>query len=319
MARKKLNSKQQARLEKLSQMDPATMNAAQQRRFANLQGNPQGGGGKGKGDGSKQFNNFIQGNDVKNPGRLLDYLNQYSGGYEGGLGRVDENTTPEMQAVLDQYRGIAASAGNRSGEMTDYLSTMKEAMKGYDSKELTGLREGAQRGIDTQYKTGLNQQAVAQARGGVRGASATAQMNNLNRERMAQQQNLEQDLFVKGADEKRRARDAYGGVLRGAETDEFGRKITSQNAYAQNLQGAEANKLGRQQHNLDRSMAEKALMSSNLWGMMDSQTQNKQYQQQMDLYNKYFNLASQQRPGGGGGNPPINYQQFFEEAKKQFA
>lgn len=221
-------------------------------------------------------------------------LAKFGGFYEGGLGRLQQfqqgdgsmgYTTPEMQGLLSSYKDIASrySTGGRSSDTQDYLNRMKSMMAGYSAPEYQAMREQAQRGIDTQYQTGLAQQRVSQARGGVRGASATAQQQNLDRLRLGQQQQLEQDLFVRGADEMRRATEAYGGALRGAEADEYGRMTDTRNAYATALAGQEGRNREAAQYDLDRLMAERSGAVSSVLTASDLATQQRQFRERMRL------------------------------------
>lgn len=180
---------------------------------------------------------------------------------EGSLGRVEEGRSQEITDLLGTLQGRAQTAGQRSAEMKDVIARMQSGLAGYNSAENQGFREQAQKGIDTQYKTGLAQLARAQARGGARGANAAAQVANANRERVAQQKDLEQGLFVKNADEVRSRLESYGSTLRGVEGEEFGRSRAAQSDYTSALTGARAEELGRQESNLSRLAAERGGMA----------------------------------------------------------
>lgn len=180
---------------------------------------------------------------------------------EGSLGRVEEGRSQEVTDLLGTLQGRAQTAGQRSGEMKDVIARMQAGLAGYNSAENQAFREQAQRGIDTQYKTGLGQLARAQARGGVRGANAAAQVANANRERVGQQKDLEQGLFVKNADEVRSRLESYGNTLRGVEGEEFGRGRAAQSDYTSALTNSRAEELGRQESNLARLAAERGGMA----------------------------------------------------------
>lgn len=236
-------------------------------------------------------------------------LARVGGFYEGGLGRLAQYkkadgtstyTTPEMQAALGQYAQYAQrySNGGRSSDMQSVLDRHKAGLEGYTSAESQGFREQAQRGIDTQYKTGMAQSAVAQARGGVRGASAAAQNANLQRARMGEQQTLEQDLFVKNADEKQRRLSAYGDTLTGAEGDEYNRMMQSQTAYSNLLSNQETANRDSSKYDLDRLMAERS-------GALSSVLTAADLKQQKDKQNKQFELWRQALNRGRTG-PAMN-------------
>jgi hypothetical protein len=223
---------------------------------------------------------------ANDPFRAGQALAQFGGFYEGGLGRINATTSPEMQGILNQYQALSQqyADGGRSGDIQSYLDQMKAGLGGYTSQQSQGFREQAQRGIDRQYQTGIGQQAIAQARGGVRGASAAAQMANLNRARMGEQQNLEQDLFVRNADEQQRRLQAYGESVRGVEADEFGRRTQSLAAYGQSQAGQEAVNTANQQFNLSQLGQERAGALSSVLTMAELGQGNRRYKEQMDLY-----------------------------------
>ena len=154
-----------------------------------------------------------------------DVANQFFG--DGSLGRVDESRDAETQGALDREKALADQYGQRSGEVQDTIDRNKAMLAGYDAPEMQAIREAAQRGIDTQYQTQSRQLALNQARSGVRGASAAAQANNLDRQRLETQGNLEQDLFVKNADEKRRALNDYTNLIGNTTQAEYNRASTS--------------------------------------------------------------------------------------------
>lgn len=228
-------------------------------------------------------------------------LAKIGGFYEGGLGRLAQYrkgntdqmtyTTPEMQAALGQYQQYAQkySNGGRSGDMQSVLNRHKAGLEGYSSAESQGFREQAQRGIDTQFKTGLAQQRIAQARGGVRGASAAAQAANLNRSRIGEQQTLEQDLFIKNADEKQRRLAAYGETLSGAEGDEYNRMMQTQTAYSNLLGGQEQANRDSSKYDLDRLMAERSGALSSVLTAADTRQAKESERKKLELWRQALN------------------------------
>lgn len=234
-------------------------------------------------------------------------LARVGGFYEGGLGRLAQYqgadgqmtyTTPEMQDALAKYKGIASqyANGGRTADVSDYLSRMKAGLGGYTSPELQAQREQAQRGIDQQMKTQLGQQRISQARGGVRGASAMAQQANLDRMRMGEQQNLEQDIFVRNADEMQRRLQAYGETVRGVEGDEYGRQLQTQTAYANALAGQEESNRKSSMYDLDRLMAEKSGAMSTILTTRDLSNQQEQFRQKMDLWRQAMKRGARTGP-----------------------
>lgn len=172
---------------------------------------------------------------------------------EGNPIRVGETAEDIARA-----KEFAATAGMRTGEMADVLARHKAGLEGYTGQESQAFREAAQRGIDTQYKTGLSQLARAQARSGVRGASAAAQSANMDRARLEQQQQLEQDLLVKNADEKQRRLGAYGQALSTQESAEYSRTKEAGQMYSDTLAKQRADELARERYNVEGAAAENA-------------------------------------------------------------
>lgn len=222
-------------------------------------------------------------------------LAKIGGFYEGGLGRMKQYqdaagqgtyTTPEMQQALARYRQYSDqyAQGGRTGDMQDVLNRYKSGLEGYTGAESQGFREQAQRGIDQQMRSQLGALRTSQARGGVRGASAAAQQSNLDRMRMAEQQNLEQDLFVRNADEKQRRLQAYSDTLRGAEGEEYGRKMQTQNAYATALGGQEGVNRESERYDMDRLMAERSGAMSSVLTAADLAQQERSERRKLDLW-----------------------------------
>ncbi len=222
---------------------------------------------------------------------------------DGVLGRVDETRSGEMQNILNQYQAMQRQAFDnpRSADVTDLLSRYKSSLAGYSAPELQAQRESAARGIDTSYKTGLRQLALSQARSGVRGAAATAQANNLNRERMGQQQQLEQDLFVKNADEMQKRLGQYGDVLRSTEGDEFNRRQSTLGQYTTALTGARNDELGRRQFNLSQIAKENAGKAGLFFGANQLGLANKAQEENTQLNKLAIGKIGRGTSSGGGG------------------
>jgi hypothetical protein len=192
---------------------------------------------------------------------------------EGSLGRVNEERPAAVQEYLDKY---------------------KAATEGYTAPELQAQREQAQRGIDTQYQTGLAQLAKQQARSGVRGAAAGAASRNMDRARMGEQQNLEQDIFIRNADEKQRRLGEY----------------------ARSLEGARADELGRRKTNLDQLSGERAGSISTFLNSLNLGMQNKQANRDYQINRQMLNIAKR-NARRSGGSPNYNaYAQGLAQANQ---
>jgi len=180
---------------------------------------------------------------------------------EGSLGRLNEERPAAVQ---------------------DYINRYYSGLEGYAAPELQGMREQAQRGVDNQYQQSLVQFAKNRARSGVRGAAAGATMRNLDRERIGQQQNLEQDLLVRNADEKQNRLGQYAGALEGARADEAERR----------------------RFNLGQLGTERAGQSDTYFNSLNLGLQRQGMADSKEISKKQLALARQaaKRRGGGGGS-----------------
>lgn len=194
------------------------------------------------------------------------------------LGRVEESMSPEVNNYLAQQRAMAAFYGpggqQRSAEMQDYMARQKAGLEGYTGQEMTGMREQMGRQNDAAYANQRAQMATQQARSGVRGANAGAQMMALARAKAGQDAQLNQDLMVKNADEKQRRLSAYGQDLSNLEGSEFSRSREAMDAYGRDLSNARSDVLARQQFNIGQTEKEKALYLGTLLGGVGVAQQN---------------------------------------------
>lgn len=167
---------------------------------------------------------------------------------EGSLGRVSSgvdangNRIGETQDVLDRF----ASFRGTGGPVADTVARLKAGLEGYTADENTAMREAADRQSKSAYETNISQLAKTQARSGVRGASANAQMANIAAARQKQVDENAQNLMIKNADEKQKRLESYAGYERQANID-----------YANALQGQRTDELNRSMINLDKVAAER--------------------------------------------------------------
>jgi hypothetical protein len=135
---------------------------------------------------------------------------------EGSLGRVSEQ---------------------RSSDVVDALGRMKAGLKGYTSPEYEGMREKMQQGINQNLATGLSELRRAQGIARTRGASAAAQAANLNRAALQDKAQIEQDLFLKAAQERDSRLQNYMNQIRSVEGDEFKRQAFNLGQQGQEVAG----------------------------------------------------------------------------------
>ena len=188
--------------------------------------------------------------------------------------------------------------GDMAGNIKDVLARMQSGLEGYAAPELQAFREQAQQGIDTSYYTRLRELKAAQATSRVRGASALAQQNNLLRGRTSDQQNLEQNLFVKNADEKQRRLKQYSDTVeqnRVGQQDAVG-KLGNWNALAN------ASDAATQTANIGEKWKQKAFKGANLFGqqsLLAAQKDQDWTRKFMELHPESYGQGAS---SGGGAN-----------------
>lgn len=191
----------------------------------------------------------------------------------GPLSTVDASRSNETQNILNQLRAIsdpnsASYAGRRSDEMTNFMGRLQDLTQGYDSQEMNALRSENRREMEKGFQTGTQAlqrgQSVARTGSTQRGA----QLLNLAKAYGEQSAAAENDLFVKGAQEKRRAIDEYGRVLNQNETNEYSRGTDALSRYSDTLRGADSDQFGRQKFNAGQEAASRALKQGGTMGIL---------------------------------------------------
>ncbi len=141
----------------------------------------------------------------------------------GSLGRLGEERSADELDAISRLQRAADSAGVRSADISDLLARRKAGLAGYDAPEMQGMRESMGREITRGGATAASELRRAQGASRTRGAAASAQAANLQRSLQQSRADLEQDLFVKNADERQRRLAEYENSLRGVEGEEFSR------------------------------------------------------------------------------------------------
>ena len=191
----------------------------------------------------------------------------------GSMGRVDESRSGEITGILDQLSAVRDTYGipgkNRSAELSANLSSLKSQAEGYTSEEYQGLREQQRRGTESAYNT---QNAAANrsiVRNRLTGSQAALMKDKAQRDRAEAQARNEQDLMIRGADEKYRRTGEYGSTLRGVEDTEYNRMRETSSDYADRLGNVRDDELKRRLINLDQVNAEKAGQAGTYFGAIN--------------------------------------------------
>lgn len=219
-------------------------------------------------------------------GAVDDYqrvANQYA---QGGRTNAQQQAIDRMSGIANQYQG-----GGRSGDMGGVLAAYQQNLQGYSGQEGQAMREQAERGLDRQSAQAARNIQSAARRNRLSGAAQTAQLGDVAQNRFQAQSDIETNLAVRGADERRRALDSYAGRLGTQEQAEYQRQLESAQASGQYLSGQEDREFGRmreaqdarlaalrgmegdtrdsQKYNLGQQAAEKAGQVGTYFGSMD--------------------------------------------------
>lgn len=245
----------------------------------------------------------------------------------GSLGRVSEGVTydekgnpiriDENQDVINRFKALNDLYGRgpegRSTEQKDVMSRMQSSLQGYEAPELLAMKEQAQGGIDTRYQTALRNFMQNQGRFGVRGASALAQQQNLERSRDQQQRELGRDIFIKGADEKQRRLEDYGTYVKNLEGDEAGRARTLGVDYATTLQNMQTGELDRQKLNLQQLAAERAGQLGTYFETLGTGETRRSRRKGEKLAKRALDIMAQSVGAGMGAGGGPDYQAYLQD------
>ena len=193
------------------------------------------------------------------------------------LGTVDAARSADMQAALEQ--AMAGLGGLSAAE--------NEALRARGYEELNRQFMGGQRALGR-----------LQARSGVQGAAATAQFQDLMRQRGQQAAGLEQDIMLRNIAVQDQRRQAFQNLLRTAEQDELARQQFNIGQQANLLAGQQglffggaglANQLMEQQR--QRRLQDQQMEAIRQGQMAQAQAYQNAYGQLMGM------------SGGGFGSP----------------
>lgn len=236
------------------------------------------------------------------------------------LGRVDASRSNEVQNLLNQYQSqsdpfSASFAGKRSGDVNDFLSRYKDSTLGYDSNELTALREQRRRGIDRGFESGrAGLQRGQSFRMG--DTQKSAQLAELAKSYGQNSADAENDIFIKSADEKQKRLEGYGTALQGAENTEYTKGQSALENYKNTLNTANADQLEREKINLGQEATDRAGQSAGIFGILGIQEARRNAKMQNKLiregYRSNENIAGKNKQIAAPG-------QSYSDALNQLA
>lgn len=140
-----------------------------------------------------------------------------------GLNSADTNAILQrMNAESDP--NSASYVGKNTADIEDVINRFKGGLEGYSSAENAAMREQAVRGLDSTAANERYQRERSNAAGRVRGAAAQAGMGAIDAERQRQGMQMDQDLFIKNADEKYSRLKDYGQLMRDVDATNYQRR-----------------------------------------------------------------------------------------------
>lgn len=152
----------------------------------------------------------------------LAYADPHNPSFAGAYGADDLGILNRLQRESDP--NSSEFVGQNSPEIEDVINRFKGGLEGYTAAENAGFREQAQRGLDADARNLRYQQMRDNAAGRVRGAAASAGLSRINRDRQMAGAQMEQDIFLKNADEKRSRLMDYSNFMRQNDDTNFGRR-----------------------------------------------------------------------------------------------
>lgn len=227
--------------------------------------------------------------------------------------------TDQTKSLIEQYKG----AVDYSGDMQDIISRMRSGLEGYAAPELNAMREVQARQNQRNLQTTMRDLTNQGARSGLSGAAGALQKASALNASNRAAQGLEQELFVKNADEKQKRLGDFGGFMTvqeaakqnrmkdfgsfatGAENDAASRAEKARAEYQamlDNMRNADLNvtKLNAGQQNTAKAMQSAGTLG--MAGLLNSQRQENWLKKFME--ENPYSTAPNGMAGGGGGYGP---------------
>lgn len=182
------------------------------------------------------------------------------------LGRIQEERSPEQEALLKQRAAMMDTAGQRSADIEAVLAARRvQAQQGFSPEELQAMREQQSMAERQAQQGALRSLRGMQAASGVRGGLAAAQASQLAAQAMKTRAQQERDLFLQNIAQKQAGVSGLEQSARAAEAEEIARRIQAMGGYESTLGGIESDELKRRVFNLGQLGQEKfGIVSSGL-------------------------------------------------------
>lgn len=299
-------------------------------------------GGKKKDQGVKQGpvgqeleRDFTRGNDLAqrflpswedifqfNPvldseyGNTLNQLGGLAGMDPNNMGAYAGAVTPEIQDAIEKYKGNI----EYSSDIQDIIGRMKGGLEGYAAPELAAMRETQARQNKRTLQSTMRDIQNSGARSGLGGAARALQNVSASNEAGRKSQDLEQELFIKNADEKQKRLQTFGGFMTEQEAakqrrlgdyssflsseqgNAYNRGADARKAYQDWLNTMHDNEVQRQMYNVGQQDKQKAAQTAGVLGMAGALQagRNKKWMEKFMKDNPYDPRPVAQSGGGGG-------------------
>ena len=199
---------------------------------------------------------------------------------------TDVQNAPEQEA---RSKALADKYGSIDPNQQAALDQMKAGLGGYTSPEYQAQREQMQKGIQSNLATNMDNLAQAQARGKVYGAAASAQQANQITGANNNQNDLEQQLYVKNIDEQQSRLGKYNTAQGAATQEAYTRASGINNDQTKAEQDANAAQLERQKINMGEEDAYTAARLGTYLGVAGAGASKAQTQAAMEIQKQALN------------------------------
>lgn len=149
------------------------------------------------------------------------YADPHNDSFAGNMSQDEKWALGNLRGQMDP--NSSSFVGKNSSDIEDIINRFKSGLDGYTAAENAGFREQAERGLDATAATQSYNATRDAARNRVRGAAAGAQAAGINKNRMMAGRELEQELFLKNADEKQNRLSTFADFTRSNDDANFNR------------------------------------------------------------------------------------------------
>lgn len=249
-------------------------------------------------------------------GNTLNQLGGLAGMDPNNMSGYAGNVTPEISEAIQKYKDNI----EYSGDIQDIIQRMKGGLEGYAAPELAAMRETQARQSQRALQGTMRDISNSGAKSGLSGAARALQNVSASNEWGRKAQDLEQELFLKNADEKQRRLSAFGGFMTEQEAakarrlgdystflsaeqgNAYTRGAEARKSYQEWLKNMHDTELNRQMLNAGQQDKMKSMQTAGVLGMAGALQagRNKKWMEKFMKDNPY-DPRPEGMTGGGGG------------------